>query len=66
MMKKISLGAVAAFILAISHLSHAQQPTKIPRIGYPNWLLPFQLLACRDIPAGSARAWVRGGEKHHH
>jgi ABC-type uncharacterized transport system substrate-binding protein len=34
MMKKISLGAVAAFILAISHLSHAQQPTKIPRIGY--------------------------------
>ena len=34
MMKKISLGAVAAFLLAISHLSHAQQPKKVPRIGY--------------------------------
>jgi hypothetical protein len=34
MMKKISLGPVAAFILAISHLSHAQQPAKVPRIGY--------------------------------
>jgi len=34
MMKKISLGAVAAFILAISHLSHAQQPKKIWRLGY--------------------------------
>jgi ABC-type uncharacterized transport system substrate-binding protein len=34
MMKKISLGAVAAFILAISHFSHAQQPAKVPRIGY--------------------------------
>jgi putative tryptophan/tyrosine transport system substrate-binding protein len=34
MMKKISLGAVAAFILAISHLSHAQQPKKVARIGY--------------------------------
>ena len=34
MMKKISFGAVAAFILAIGHLAQAQQPTKIPRIGY--------------------------------
>ena len=34
MMKKISLGAVAAFILAIGHLAQAQQPTKTPRIGY--------------------------------
>jgi putative tryptophan/tyrosine transport system substrate-binding protein len=41
MMKKISFGAVAAFILAIGHLAEAQQPTKIPRIGYLGGNSPF-------------------------
>ena len=47
MMKKISLGAVAAFILAISHFSHAQQPKKVPRIAY---------LSSQDSARESARS----------
>ena len=44
----------------------AEQAKKVPdRI--PDWDLPFHYLRShRGIPAGSARAWVRGGEKHCH
>ncbi len=59
MMKKISLGAVAAFILAIGH-SPKQQPTKTPRIGYIATAFPSSTPA--RIPAGAPRSWVRGGE----
>jgi hypothetical protein len=64
MMKKISFGAVAAFILAIGHLAQAQQPTKTPRIGYIATAFPSSTPA--RIPAGAPRSWVRGGEKHCH
>ena len=33
----------------------------------PNWYLPFRYLGPhRGIPPGTARAWLRGGEKHCH
>ena len=47
--------------------AEAQQPRKIPRIGY---LRCYSASIClgphRGIPPGSARAWLRGGEKHCH
>ena len=68
-MKKVGWSSilVAAVLLAVAVLAEAQQPTKIPRIGYLAADSPSADLGPhRGIPAGSARAWVRGGEKHCH
>ena len=58
---------VAAMLLAVAVIAEAQQPKKIPRIGYLEWSLPFRSRGPhRGVPAGTARAWLRGGEKHRH
>ena len=47
---------------------YAQQPTKIPRIGFLSggWAEPLYSARHRRIPAGSARAWLRRGKEHRH
>ena len=42
MIKKIFVFALGAMLLALSFASEAQQPTKIPRIGYLIASLPFR------------------------
>ena len=68
MIRKITVLLYLRFALcALLFPLEAQQPTKVPRIGYLDWCPAFQSLGPhRGIPAGSARAWVRGGEKHCH
>ena len=47
--------------------AQAQQPTKVPRIGYLSVSSPSANVGPhRGIPTGSARAWLRGGKKHCH
>ena len=68
-MKKAAVPSilVAVVLFAVAAIAEAQQPKKVPRIGY---LQCYFLFSChgphRGIPAGSARAWVHGGEKHRH
>jgi len=92
---------LAASVLICFHPAEAQQPKKVPRIGYLSafdparesarseaiWLalrergyvegpsdripkrghrLRFELRAPRTVPAGSARAWLRGREEYRH
>ena len=58
---------VAVVLLAVGVIAEAQQPGKIPRIGYLSaGSLPSNVGPYRGIQAGSARAWLRGGEKYHH
>ena len=62
-MKKVGWSSilVATLVLAFGVTAEAQQPTKIPRIGY----LVVRFLCHgphRGIPPRSARAWVRGGK----
>ena len=48
-------------------MAQAQQPAKIPRIGYLAISPPFiQHDPHRGLPARSERARVRGGEEHCH
>jgi putative ABC transport system substrate-binding protein len=51
MRHKFSLITLTAFILASVHLAHAQQPKKIPRIGY---------LATRSGAGGGEKAFLQG------
>jgi putative tryptophan/tyrosine transport system substrate-binding protein len=51
MRHKFPLITLTAFILASVHLAHAQQPKKIPRIGY---------LATRSGAGGGEKAFLRG------
>jgi putative ABC transport system substrate-binding protein len=51
MRHKLPLIMLTAFILASVHLAHAQQPKKIPRIGY---------LATRSAPSTSEKAFLQG------
>ena len=66
-MKGKSLSATGNSLAATFSPAQAQQPTKVPRIGF---FVDAKLLPLtgphRGIPAGSARAWVRGREKHCH
>ena len=55
--------ALAPCSLRFAFPRAAQQPTKVPRIGYLAAVLRFRYPGPhRGIPAGSARAWVRGGK----
>jgi hypothetical protein len=60
--------AVITFVLVVvGAVVEAQQPTNVPRIGYLTASSLFSHIdPHRSIPAGSARAWVCGGEKHCH
>ena len=52
---------------ALLVLLEAQQPAKVPRIGYLTAVSPSTVSRPhRGIPAGAARTWLRGGEKHCH
>ena len=67
MARKLSIFIFVTVILASVLFAQAQQPTKVPRIGYLAAASPSAVVGPhRGIPAGSARAWVRGGEKHCH
>jgi hypothetical protein len=57
-MKKAAVPSilVAVVLLALGVIAEAQQPTKVPRIGYLGGLGPP-----RCLPPGYARAWVWGG-----
>ena len=67
MARKLSIFIFVTVILASVLFAHAQQPTKVPRIGYLAATSSFhQPGSHRGIPTRSARAWVCGGEKHCH
>ena len=67
MFRSIVICLLLTVLLFTISPADAQQPAKIPRIGFLTGHLPFHHLGPhRGIPAGSARAWVRGGEKHCH
>ena len=67
MTKEVTVFALCAMLFALCISAEAQQPKKIPRIGYLAGTSPSAIVGPhRGIPAGSARAWVRGGEKHCH
>ena len=59
--------ALCSMLSVLFSHAEAQQPTKVPRIGY---LTAVSLSAIsgphRGVPTGSAGAWVRGGEKYRH
>ena len=66
-MSKTSFGlALALALLRLAFHAEAQQPAKIPRIGYLSACSAQSECADRGIPAGFARAWLRRGEKHRH
>src|SRR5438132_9258941 len=48
---KLPLIILTAFILASAHLAYAQQPKKVPRIGY---------LATRSAPGAAEKAFLQG------
>ena len=67
MNKKIFvLAAYALCSLRFALSAEAQQPKKVPRIGYLSGTALPLLGPRRGIPAGAARAWVCGREKHCH
>ena len=58
---------IVVLLLALAVIAEAQQPMKVPRIGYlagPSLSSAVDPHGC--IPAGPARTWLRGGEKHCH
>ena len=66
-MKNILSILLVIAVMGVGAKVDAQQPTKIPRIGF---LITSSAAVIRTahgyVPAGSARAWLRGGEKHRH
>ena len=53
--------------LLLLTVAEAQQPTKVPRIGFLGGVFPFHSNSPpRGIPPGIARAWLCGGKKHRH
>ena len=64
MVRKLSIFIFVTMIFASVLFAQAQQPTKVPRIGYLTGASLSQSRPFRGIPARSARAWVRRGEEH--
>ena len=61
MKKKITVLTLCAMLFALSVSAQAQQPTKIPRIGYLAVASPLRNHRHRGVPAGSARlGYVEG------
>ena len=58
MKKQITVLTLCVMLFTLSFSASAQQPTKIPRIGY---LTGVGSAPRRGIPARSARARIRGG-----
>ena len=66
-MKKAAVPSilVAVVLLAVGVIAEAQQPKKVPRIGYLSGCSPSARSArIEAFAARSARAWVHGGEEH--
>ena len=67
MVRKLSIFIFVTVILASVLFAQAQQPKKVPRIGYLSW--PIQLADVRPFrgnSAGSARAWLHRRTEHRH
>jgi hypothetical protein len=52
--------------LASVHLAEAQQPKKVPRIGYLSTYDPTRESARAEVIRLAARAWLHRGTEHHH
>ena len=58
---------LSAMVFALCSSAEAQQPTKIPRIGFLGLNSPSSNAArIETFRQGLRRAWVRGGQKHCH
>ena len=67
MKKKITVLTLGALLLALSSPASGAAADENPPDRIPRCYLPFRYRGPhRGFPAGSARAWVRGGEKHCH
>jgi len=68
-MNKRKLGSLVLCVMltTVGLPAEAQQTKKVPRIGFMIGTLSFHYPGPnRRVSAGSARAWLRGGEKHCH
>ena len=68
-MKKAAVPSilVAVVLLAVGVTAEAQQPKKVPRIGYLSSGDPAsESDPCRGNSAGSARAWLHRRTEHRH
>ena len=58
--------AIGALLLALCASVEAQQPKKVPRIGFFKRFFPTTIRPYRGFSAGASRRWLRGGEKYCH
>jgi len=67
-MKKIGWSSIlaAALLLAVAVIVEAQQPTKIPRIGFLAGQSPSTISTRTEAFRQGLRAWVCGGKEHCH
>jgi hypothetical protein len=68
-MKKASVPSIliAVLMLAVAVMAEGAAAEESPSDRIPGCCLPFHYLGPhRGIPTGSARPWIRGGEKHCH
>ena len=67
-MKKAAVPSIliVVVLLAVAVIAEAQQPKKVPRIGYLSYSDPALIHPCRGNSAGSARAWLRRRTEHRH
>jgi hypothetical protein len=68
-MKKAAVPSIliVVILLAVAVIAEAQQPAKVPHIGYLVLnTLSSQVARMEGFPPGSARAWLRRGEKYRH
>ena len=67
MTKKIILLALCSMLFALCLSAAAQQPKKVPRIGYLTASLPFHYHGPhRGLPGRPARAGIHGRAEHRH
>ena len=67
-MKKAAVPSilVAVVLLAVAVIAEAQQPKKVPRIGYLSASIQLVIRPFRGNSAGSARAWLHRRTEHRH
>ena len=64
-MNKVILWLVAIFLVGAGAIAEAQQPKKIPRIGYLSTWSPIRVSAlCRGVSPGFARARLCRRKEH--
>ena len=67
-MKKAAVLSIlfVVVLLAVAVIAEAQQPKKVPRIGYLSVGLPLEAARIEAIRLGSARAWLHRRTEHRH